>query len=227
MKVDKDVMGEVEGMVKIPQIPRDFRQNEVRDELIDEKTTENPQEIEEKKRTRRRMFRRMEEGGKSGRIVQIFVKVHGARTGMMEMALSDKVNDIVKRIPTSACCNKCNVYVTCEGKVLRRNEELRSCGVRDGCIVQVVNRMRGGGKHRNKKNIAKKNTAASPKGQEPQRGQQEHGEEKISQSLLRREIAEDAVIRHFEETEGSRKIIANLAEGNNSDWKGGYNSIRR
>ena len=51
---------------------------------------------------------------------------------MMEMGLSDKVNDIVKRIPTSACCNKCNAYVTCEGDVLKRNEDLRSCGVSDG-----------------------------------------------------------------------------------------------
>ena len=30
---------------------------------------------------------------------------------------------------------------------------------------------------------------------------------------------EDAVIRHFEEIEGSRKIIANLAEGNDSDME--------
>ena len=50
--------------------------------------------------------------------------------------------------------------------------------------MQVVNRMRGGGKHRNKK--AEKKTAASPKGQEPERGQQQHDEEKIKQSLMRR-----------------------------------------
>ena len=64
-----------------------------------------------------------------------------------------------------------------------------------------------------------KKPAASPKGQETQRGQQEHHKGKIIQSLLSRESAEDAVIRHFEETEGSRKIIANLAEGNNSDME--------
>ena len=33
------------------------------------------------------------------------------------------------------------------------------------------------------------------------------------------ENAEDAVIQHFEEAEGSRKIIADLAEGNNSDME--------
>ena len=146
-----------EGMMVTPQIPRDFRQSEVRDELNDKKTTEIPDETEKhwvelRRRTRTRMFKGKEEDGKSRRMVQIFVKVDGARTSTMELALSDKMNDIVKRIPTSACCNKCDVLVTCEGKVLERNEELRSCGVSDGCTVQVVNRMRGGGKHRNKKN---------------------------------------------------------------------------
>ena len=69
----------------------------------------------------------------------------------MEMAMSDKVNDIVKRIPISTCCNKCEVYATCEGKeVLNMNEELRSCGVRDGSTVQTTSKMRGGGKHRDK-----------------------------------------------------------------------------
>ena len=41
--------------------------------------------------------------------VQVFVKVDGARTSTMEMALSDKVNDIVERTPTSACATD----VTC------------------------------------------------------------------------------------------------------------------
>ena len=52
-----------------------------------------------------------------------------------------KVDDIVKRILNSRGCNNCDVYVACEGKALRRNEELRSCGVSDGCTVQVVNRI--------------------------------------------------------------------------------------
>ena len=51
------------------------------------------------------------------------------------------------------------------------------------------------------------------------RDQQEHDEEKIIQSLLSLENAEDAVIRHFMETEETRKIIANLAKGNNSDME--------
>ena len=35
-----------------------------------------------------------------------FVKVDGSRTIAMETALSDRVSDVVKRIPMSACCNK-------------------------------------------------------------------------------------------------------------------------
>ena len=151
-------------------------------------------------------------------MVQIFVKMDGGRTSTTEMAPSDKVNDIVKRIPTSACCNQCDVYVRAKGKCSKRSEELRSCGVSDGCIVQV-NRMRGGGKHRNKHNKAEKKTAASQKDAEPERGPQEHEEEKVFQSLLSRENAEDEVVRHFEETEGSRKIFAHLAEGSNSDME--------
>ena len=104
----KHVMNENEGMVKTLQILWDFRQSEVRDELNNDKTTENPDEMEEhwvelKRRTKTRMFRGKEEDGKSRRMVPICVKVDGARTGTMEMALSDKVNDIVERLPTSAC----------------------------------------------------------------------------------------------------------------------------
>ena len=96
---------ENEGMRQTSQIPLDFRQSEVRDELNDGKTTEIPNEIEEicvelrtTRRTRR--FKGKEDDGTSPMMVQIFVKVDGAGTGTMELALSDKVNDIVKRIET-------------------------------------------------------------------------------------------------------------------------------
>ena len=32
--------------------------------------------------------------------------------------------------------------VTMHGRVLRRNEKLKSCGVTDGCMIQVTSRMR-------------------------------------------------------------------------------------
>ena len=79
--------------------------------VADEKTTENHKETEEnrvevKRRTRTKMFRGKEEDGKSRRMVQIFVKVDGARTGTVEMALSDNVSDVVRRIPNSACYSR-------------------------------------------------------------------------------------------------------------------------
>ena len=83
-------------------------------------------------------------------------------------------------------------------------------------------------KHRNKKNKAEKKPVASPKNQEPVRDQQEHDEEKVNRNMqgqrepkkdksLSRASAEDEVIRHFEETEGTKNIIADLEEGSNSD----------
>ena len=85
--------------------------------------------------------------------------------------------------------------------------------------VHVTNRMCGGGNHRNKRNKAEKQPTESPKIKGPVRGQQVHDEPKIIQSLISRENAEAAVIWHFEETEGSRKTVADLAEGSNSDME--------
>ena len=48
-----------------------------------------------------------------------------------------------------------------QGQLLRRNEKLKSCGVSDGCTIQVTSRMRGGGKHKDKKSKAGKKQAAS------------------------------------------------------------------
>ena len=42
--------------------------------------------------------------------------------------------------------SKSDVCMTCEGRVLRWSDELRSAGVDDGCTVQIMNMMRGGGK---------------------------------------------------------------------------------
>ena len=65
---------------------------------------------------------------KKKKMVQIFVKVDGGKTSAMEMKMSDKVNDIVKKIPISDQ----DVYVTSEGRVLQGGEELKRSGVRDG-----------------------------------------------------------------------------------------------
>ena len=81
------------------------------------------------------------------RTIQIFVKVDEAKVTPMEVSLTDgKVEDVMRQVQRDE-----DVYVTMHGKVLRRNEKLKSCGVTDGCTVQVTSRMRGGGKHKDKK----------------------------------------------------------------------------
>ena len=194
--------------------------------VVDEKTTEIPEEIEEtwievKRRTRTQETRQPEEDGKNRQMIQIFVKVYGSKTFPLMVSPSDKVDNVMGRISNSGKSSKSDLDMTCEGRVLRWSDELMGSRVDEGCTVQIMNMMRGGANHRNKRKKAENKLTASPKNEELVRGQQEqeHEEQKIIQSLISRENAEDAVIRHSEETEGSRKIIANLAEGHNSDME--------
>ena len=84
------------------------------------------------------------------RTIQIFVKVEG-RTLPVEMSPSDQVGDIVARETSSARGGGQDMYVMCEGKVFFwKNDELKSCGVLDGSIVQVTSKMRSGGRHKDK-----------------------------------------------------------------------------
>ena len=57
-----------------------------------------------------------------------------------------------------------DVYVTIAWEnMLKRSEQLKSCGVTDGCMIQVTSRMRGGGKHKDKNSKAEKKQAANGK----------------------------------------------------------------
>ena len=95
--------------------------------------------------------------------VQIFVKVDGSRVTPVEVSpAEDKVEDVLKRIQKDE-----DVYVTMHGRVLKRCEKLKSCEVTDGCTIQVTSRLRGGGKHKDKKSKAEKRPAASAKQPEP------------------------------------------------------------
>ena len=44
--------------------------------------------------------------------------------------------------------------MTMHGRALRRGEKLKSCEVTDGCTIQVTSRMRGGGRHKDKRSKA-------------------------------------------------------------------------
>ena len=98
--------------------------------------------VEVRRRTRR----------KSRKMVQIFVKVDGGKTSVMEMEMSDKVDDIVKKISISDR----DVYVMSGGRILKGSDKLKICEVRDGSTVEVTSRMRGRGRHKDKKSKSDK-----------------------------------------------------------------------
>ena len=60
----------------------------------------------------------------AGRTDQIFVKMDGAKTLPLEVPPNDKVGDILTRIQSSARDSKQDMYVTCGGRVLRKDDEL-------------------------------------------------------------------------------------------------------
>ena len=84
---------------------------------------------------------------KRKKMVQIFVKVDEMKTVAMEVSPEDKVQKILNTVSGS----ERDVYVTSGGRILKGSDKLKSCGVRDGSTVQVMSRMRGGGKHKDKK----------------------------------------------------------------------------
>ena len=90
------------------------------------------------------------------KMVQIFVKVDGMKTVATEVSPEDMVQKILNTVSGSDP----DVYVMCEGRILGKSDELKSCGVRDGSTVQVMSRMRGGGKHKDKKGKEEKKQVA-------------------------------------------------------------------
>ena len=80
-------------------------------------------------------------------MVQIFVKVDEMEMVAMEVSPEDKVQKILNIVSKSDR----DVYVTSGGRILKGSDKLKSCEVRDGSTVEVTSRMRGGGKHKDKK----------------------------------------------------------------------------
>ena len=141
------------------------------------------------------------------RIVQIFVKVDGGKTSAIEMEMSDRVDDIVKKIPISDQ----DVYVTSGGRILRRRDKLESCEVRDGSTMEVTSRMRGGGRHKDKKSKSeKKQTTNSQRPEQKGDGESRSGE---GPEL----IPMDEVLRRLEESEEYQKNIECMSEGSEGE----------
>ena len=85
----------------------------------------------------------------------------GSDLRQLDVLPDDKISDVMRQIPSGG-----DMYVT-GGRVLRGSGKLRSCGASDGCTIQVMSRMRGGGRHKDKGGKAEKKQAASPKRSEP------------------------------------------------------------
>ena len=95
-------------------------------------------------------------------MVQIFVRVNGSKATPMDVNLADdKVEDVMRRIQ-----NDEDAYVTLQGKVLKRHEKLNSCGVSDGCTIKVTSRLRGGGRHKNKRSMTETKRHVDESGKE-------------------------------------------------------------
>ena len=101
---------------------------------------------------------------------------------------------MMKRIPSGG-----DVYLTSGGRVLRRSDKLRSCGVSDGCTIQVTSGVRGGGRHKDKWSKAQKRQVT----------RQESVSNKGPAIL---DSVKDRVIQSIEEDERYRKIVENVSE---------------
>ena len=125
--------------------------------------------------------------------------MNGSKTFPLDVSPNDKVSDVVRPIPSNVCSNS-----RCEGRVPGRSDELKSGRVSDGSTVQVVHRMRGGGKHKDKKSKAEKKQLT---GQEPVSNK--------GPAIL--ESEKDKVIQSIEEDERYRNIGAYVSAGNDSE----------
>ena len=144
---------------------------------------------------------------KRRKTVQIFVKMNGSTATPMEVNLTnDKVEDVLRQVQ-----NDEDVNVTMQGKALRMSDELKSCGVTDGCTIQVTSRLRGGGEHKDMKGQKERKRAVKPKGPE------QESEEEPKSDEGRALIQMDEVLRRMEENEEFQKIIDWMSEGSEGE----------
>ena len=121
----------------------------------------------------------------------------------MDVSLTDgKVEDVIRQVQKGE-----DVYVTMQGKVLRRNEKLKSCGVTDGCTIQVTSRMRGGGRHKDKRSKTDTKRGMDESGQKDQQV-----ESLIDKCQEVTQAQKDEMIQLFEENDAYRRMITMISE---------------
>ena len=139
---------------------------------------------------------------KRRKMVQIFVKMNESKVIPMEVSLEDdKVEDVMRQIQKDE-----DAYVTLHGRVLKRSDKLKSCGVTDGCTIQVTNRLRGGGKHK----VKKSKESAKTERMEHRVDQEVKGDK----TPVMRECDKDAYVQMIEQEEAYRKIVVEMWGGN-------------
>ena len=142
------------------------------------------------------------------KMAQIFIKVNGSKATPMEVNLTDdKVEDVMRQIQKDE-----DVYVTMHGKVLRRDEKLKSCEVTDGCTIQVTSRLRGGGKHKDKRSKADTKQGMDKSGQKDQQV-----ESLIDKCQEATQAQQDVMIQLFEENDAYRKMITMISEAEDEE----------
>ena len=142
------------------------------------------------------------------KMVQIFVRVNGSKATPMDVNLTDdKVEDVMRQIQKDE-----DVYVTMHGRVLRRDEKLKSCEVTDGCTIQVTSRLRGGGKHKDKRSKADTKQGMDKSGQKDQQV-----ESLIDKCQEATQAQKDVMIQLFEENDAYRKMITMISEAEDEE----------
>ena len=128
----------------------------------------------------------------------------------MEVNLTDdKVEDVMRRIQ-----NDEDAYVTMHGRVLKRSERLKSCEVTDGCTIQVTNKLRGGGRHKNKRSKTETKRDTDESGQKDQ--QVESLNDKCQEMT---QAQKDVLIQTIEGNEGYRRLITTISETENWEYE--------
>ena len=146
--------------------------------------------------------------GRQRKMIQIFVKVNGSKTTPMEVNLTDdKVEDLMRRIQKDE-----DVYVTMHGRVLKRSESLKSCEVTDGCTIQVTDRLRGGGRHKDKRSRAETRQGMDASGQKDQQvGLSVDKCQEMTQTQ------KDVVIQPLEANETYQRMITMILEAEDEE----------
>ena len=128
----------------------------------------------------------------------------------MEVNLTDdKVEDVMRRIQKDE-----DACVTMHGRVLKRSERLKSCEVTDGCTIQVTDRLRGGGRHKNKR------SKTDTKGDVDDNGQKNQQVRSLSDKCQETTLAQkDVLIQTLEGDEGYRRLITTISEAENWEYE--------